>query len=107
LSTYVFSDSTPNIRPVELRVPWIYYEKYLTDMRFLFRTLLFTAKKDDDLERPTQEQEERRTTTIDFKFHPGLKNLVTTFQAVVRQSAMITPIDSPARPLIRTPLMTA
>jgi hypothetical protein len=96
LSTCVSSDPTLNIHPVELRVSWIYYEKFLTYMRFLFRTLLFTAEKDDDLERPTQEQEERRTTTIDFKFHPGLKNSVTTFQAVVRQPAVITPIDSPA-----------
>jgi hypothetical protein len=49
------------------------------------------AEEDDDIECPAQEQEERRTTTIDFEFHPGLKNSVTTFQA---------------RPPIGTPLMT-
>jgi hypothetical protein len=36
--------------------------------QFLFGTLLFTAGEDDDLEHPTQEQEERCTTTIDFEF---------------------------------------
>jgi hypothetical protein len=41
--------------------------------------LPFTAKEDDDLERLTQEQEERRTTTFDFEFHRGLKNSVTMF----------------------------
>jgi hypothetical protein len=63
--------------------PWIYDDKFLTDMRFLFRTLSFTTEEDDNLECPTQEQEERRTTTIDFEFHRGLKNSATTFQAVV------------------------
>jgi hypothetical protein len=57
-------------------------------MQFLFGTLSFTTGKDDDLERPAQEQEEWRTTTIDFEFHRGLKNLVTMFQAVIRQQAM-------------------
>jgi hypothetical protein len=33
-------------------------------MRFLFGTLSFTAGEDDDIERLTQEQEERRTTII-------------------------------------------
>jgi hypothetical protein len=49
--------------------PWIYDEKFLTGIQFLPRTLSFTAVKDDDLERPTQEQEEWRTMTIDFEFH--------------------------------------
>jgi hypothetical protein len=53
-------------------------------MRFLFGRLPFTTEEDDDLERSTQEQEERRTMTIDFEFHGGLKNSVTMFQAVVR-----------------------
>jgi hypothetical protein len=48
--------------------PWINDEKFLTDMRFLFRTLSFTAGEDDDLEHPAQEQEERRTITIGFEF---------------------------------------
>jgi hypothetical protein len=65
-------------------------------MQFLFGTLSFTVKEDDDLERPAQKQKERRTTTIDFKFHRGLKNSVTTFQTVVRQPAMTNSIDSPA-----------
>jgi hypothetical protein len=38
--------------------------------------LSFTVEEDDDLERPTQEQEEWHTTTIDFEFHRGLKNLM-------------------------------
>jgi hypothetical protein len=94
------------IYPGELRTSWIYYEKFLMDMRFLFRTLSFTTEEDDDLERPTQEQEEWHTTTIDFEFHRDLKDWATTFQAVVRQQAMTNMIDSPARPPIETPLMT-
>jgi hypothetical protein len=64
-------------------------------MQFLFGTLSFTVKEDDDLERPAQKQKERRTTTIDFEFHRGLKNSVTMFQTVVRQPAMTNSIDSP------------
>jgi hypothetical protein len=94
------------IRSGELRTSWIYYEKFMMDMRFMFGTLPFTAEEDDDLERSAQEQEERRTTTIDFEFHRGIKNSVTTFQAVVRQPITTNPIDSPARPPIGTPLMT-
>jgi hypothetical protein len=75
-------------------------------MRFLFETLPFKAEEDNDLERPAQEQEERRTTTIDFEFHRGLKNLVTTFQAVIRQPVTTNLIDNLARPPIGTPLMT-
>jgi hypothetical protein len=75
-------------------------------MWLLFGTLPFTAEEDDDLERPTQEQEERHMMTIDFEFHQGLKNSVTTFQAIVRQPAMTNPIDSPAQQPIGTPLMT-
>jgi hypothetical protein len=33
-------------------------------VRFLFRTLPFTAEEDDNLERPAQEQEKQRTTMI-------------------------------------------
>jgi hypothetical protein len=94
------------IHPGELKTPWIYYEKFLTDMQFLFRLLPFTVGEDDNLEGPTQEQEERHTMTIDFEFHRGLKNSVTTSQAVVRQPTMTNPIDSPARPPTRTPSMT-
>jgi hypothetical protein len=47
---------------------WVYDEKFPMGTQFVFRTLLFTAGHDDDLEHPTQEQEERRTTTIDFEF---------------------------------------
>jgi hypothetical protein len=68
--------------------------------------LTFTAEEDDDLEHPTQEQEERRTTTIGFEFPRGLKNSATTFQAVVRQLATTDPIDSLTRPPIGIPLMT-
>jgi hypothetical protein len=78
----------------ELRASWIYYEKFLTDMRFLFRMLSFTVEEDDDLECPDQEQEEQRMMTIDFEFRRGLKNSVTTFQAVIRQPAMTNPIDN-------------
>jgi hypothetical protein len=75
-------------------------------MRFLFGTLPFTVEEDDDLECPDQEQEEWHMTTIDFKFRRGLKNSATTFQAVIRQPAMINPINNLARPPIGTPLMT-
>jgi hypothetical protein len=35
----------------------------------MFETLSFMTGEDDDLEHPTQEQEERRTTTIGFEFY--------------------------------------
>jgi hypothetical protein len=50
------------------------------------------AIQDDDLEYPAQEQEERRTMLIGFKFPRGLKNSVITFQ----HPAMTNPIDGPA-----------
>jgi hypothetical protein len=37
-------------------VVWVYNEKFLTDMQFLFEMLSFTVVEDDDLEHPTQEQ---------------------------------------------------
>jgi hypothetical protein len=46
------------IHPGELMAPWIYDEKFPMGIRFLFRTLPFTVGEDDDLEHPTQEQEE-------------------------------------------------
>ena len=73
------------IRPGELMASRIYDEKFSTAMQFLFGTLLFMAREDDDLVHPTQEQEERRTTTIDFEFPRGLKSSATTFQAAVRR----------------------
>jgi hypothetical protein len=86
--------------------PWIYDEKFLTDIQFLFGTLPFVVGEGDDHEHPTQEQEERRIATIGFEFTRGLKNSATTFQAAVRQSATINLIESPTRPLIVTPLTT-
>jgi hypothetical protein len=74
--------------------PCIYDEKFSTDMQFLVRTLLFTVREDDDLEHLAQEQEEQRTMTIDFEFHQGLKNSMTTFQATIRQPTTTNPIDS-------------
>jgi hypothetical protein len=94
------------IRPGELKASCIYYEKFLTDMWFLFGTLPFTTEEDDDLERLAQKQEEWRTTTIDFEFNRCLKNSATKFQVVDRQQATANPIDSPVRPPIGTPLMT-
>jgi hypothetical protein len=79
---------------------------FLTNMRLLFGMLPFTVEKDDNLERPAQEQEERRMTTISFKFHRDLKNSTTIFQAVIRQPATTNPIDDLTRPPIETPLMT-
>jgi hypothetical protein len=58
---------------------WIYDEKFIMGMRFLFKMLPFTVGEDDDLEHPAQEQEEWHTTMIDFEFHRGLKNSTTTF----------------------------
>jgi hypothetical protein len=37
---------------------WVYDEKFLMGMRFLFEMLSFTVREDNDLEHPTQEQEE-------------------------------------------------
>jgi hypothetical protein len=65
-------------------------------MRFLFKTLSFTVEEEDDLEHLAQEQEERRTMMIGFKFPRGLKNSAITFQAAVRQPATTNSIDSPA-----------
>jgi hypothetical protein len=63
-------------------------------------------KKDDDLEYPTQEQEEWRMTTIGFEFHRSLKNSATTLQSVVKQPATINSIDGSAWPPIGTPSTT-
>jgi hypothetical protein len=85
---------------------WIYNEKFLADMQFLFRTLPFMMGEDDDLQHPAQEQEERRTMTIRFEFTRGLKNSATMFQAAVRQPAMTDPIDGLTRPPIGIPSTT-
>jgi hypothetical protein len=76
--------------------PWVYDEKFLMDVRLLFRTLSFTMEEDNDLEHPAQEQEEQCTMTIGFEFPRGLNNLATTFQEVVKQLATTNPIDGPA-----------
>jgi hypothetical protein len=78
---------------------WVYDERFLAGMQFLLRTLSFTMGEDDGLKHPAQEQEERRTINIGFKFPQGLKNTTTIFQ----QPTMTDPIDGLARPLIRTP----
>jgi hypothetical protein len=62
---------------------WVYDEKFLTGMRFMSGTLPFMTGEDDNLEHLIQEQEERRTMTIGFEFHRGLKNSMTMFQAAV------------------------
>jgi hypothetical protein len=64
------------------------------------------VEEDDDLKRPTQEQEERRTTTINFEFHRGLKNSPTTFQAIVRQPDTTKLINSPALSPVGAPSTT-
>jgi hypothetical protein len=38
------------ICPGGLMAPWIYDDKFLTGMRFMFRTLPFTVGEDDELE---------------------------------------------------------
>jgi hypothetical protein len=82
--------------------PWVYDEKFLTGMRFLFETLPFTTGEDDDLEHSTREQEERRMMMISFEFPWGPNNSATTFQ----QPATTNPIDGTTRPPIRTPSTT-
>jgi hypothetical protein len=62
------------IHPCELMASWVYDEKFLTGMRFLFGTLPLMTGEDDDLKHLAQEQEERRTMMIGFKFHQSLKN---------------------------------
>jgi hypothetical protein len=47
--------------------PWVYDEKFLMGMQFLFRMLSFIVGEDNDLEHPTQEQEEHRTTMTGFE----------------------------------------
>jgi hypothetical protein len=93
--SHIRNGGSADIRPCELMTPWVYGEKFLMGMRLLFGTLPFTAVQDDDLERPTQEQEEQHTTMIGFEFPRGLKNSMTTFQAVVRQPATTNLIDGP------------
>jgi hypothetical protein len=39
----------------ELMASWIYDEKFLTGMQFLFGTSSFTVAHDDDLEHPAQQ----------------------------------------------------
>jgi hypothetical protein len=72
----------------------------------MFRTWSFTAGEDNNLEHPTQEQEEWRTTTIGFEFYRSFKNSTITFQAVVGQPATTNPIDSTTQIPIRTPSTT-
>jgi hypothetical protein len=72
---------------------WIYDEMFLIGIQFLSETLPFTEVEDDDLERLTQEQEERRMMMISFEFYRCLKNSVATFQAAIRQPATTNPID--------------
>jgi hypothetical protein len=72
------------IRSGGLMASWIYDEKFLTGMWFLFEMLPFRTGEDDDIEHPTQEQEEQYTMTIGFEFHRGLKNSATTFQAIIK-----------------------
>jgi hypothetical protein len=43
---------------------WIYDEKFLTGMQFMFVTSSFTVAHNDDLEHPAQKEEEWCTTMI-------------------------------------------
>jgi hypothetical protein len=43
------------IHPCELIVPWVYDEKFLTGMRFLFGTLPSTMVEDDNIEYSAKE----------------------------------------------------
>jgi hypothetical protein len=72
---------------------WIYNEKFLMGIQFLSEMLSITKVEDDDLERSAQEQEERRMTTVGFKFHRGIKNSASMIQAVVRQPVTTNLID--------------
>jgi hypothetical protein len=81
---------------------WVYDEKFLTGMRFMFRMLTFIVGEDNDLEHPTQEQEEQRTAMTGFELPRGLKNSATMFQ----KPGTTNPINSPARPPIGTPSTT-
>jgi hypothetical protein len=81
------------IHPDEPMAPWIYDKRFSAGTQFVFRTLLFTMGEDDNLEHPTQEQEERCMMTIGFNFSRGLKNSATMFEAAVRQPTTTNPID--------------
>jgi hypothetical protein len=50
--------------------------------------------EDDNLERPTQEQEEGLMTMIDFEKNKNKKSSVTMLQAAIRQPASTNLIDS-------------
>jgi hypothetical protein len=76
------------------------------NIQFLSGKLPFTTIEDDDLERPTQEKEERHMMTIGFEFHRGLKNSATMCQAAVRQPDTTNSIDDPAQSPIGTPSTT-
>jgi hypothetical protein len=84
------------IHPGELMSSWIYDEKFLVGMQFLFRTRPFTVGEDDNLERPTQELEEGLMTMIDLEKNKNKnkKSSVTMLQAAIRQPASTNLIDS-------------
>jgi hypothetical protein len=46
------------ICPSELIALWVYDEKFLMGMQFLFRMLSFTMGEDDNIEHLAQEQDE-------------------------------------------------
>jgi hypothetical protein len=48
-------EGSAEIHPYELMASWIYDEKFLTTMQFLFGTSSFTAAHDDDLEQQAQQ----------------------------------------------------
>jgi hypothetical protein len=52
---HVRKGGSAEIHPCELMASWIYDEKFLTGMQFLFETSSFTAAHDDDLEHPAQQ----------------------------------------------------
>jgi hypothetical protein len=68
---------------------WIYDEKFLMGMQFLFGMSSFTTAHDDNLEHPAHEQEAQHTTMIGFEFPRSLKNSATTFQAAGNQLRQI------------------
>jgi hypothetical protein len=63
---------------------WVYDEKFLIGMQFLFKTLQFTMGEDDNPEHLTQEQEDQRTTMNNFEFPRGLRNSRSTLKVAVR-----------------------
>jgi hypothetical protein len=77
---HIRKGESAEIHPYKLMATWIYVEKFLMGIQFLSETLSFMVVEDDDLEHPTQEQEERRMMMIDFELSRGSRTQQPRFK---------------------------